>query len=77
MKNLTLTDNVYSALEAAADSSGRAVEELATEAIEAWLAELELDELDHAEIEAARAEALEDGGTEFEEFFDDLLEKPD
>ena len=46
---------------------------LVNEAIESWLAEAELDDTEHAAIEEARAEAAEQGGIEFEAFFDELL----
>lgn len=71
---MTLNDNLYSALEEEADRSGRTVNDLVTEAIEAWLADLDLDEGERAEIELARSEAAEQGGVEFEAFFDDLLQ---
>ena len=73
MKTLTVDDRLYSAIEAEADKSGRPVGDLITEAIEAWLVDSQLDGTERAEIEAARVEAAEKGGVEFEGFFDDLL----
>lgn len=72
MKTMTVEYGLYVALEAAADRSGRPVEELVNEAITSWLAEATMDEDDHATIEQARAEASEQGGVEFEVFFDEL-----
>ena len=73
MKTMTLNDSLYSVLEEEACRSGRTVNDLVTEAIESWLADFEVDEEERAEIELARSEAAEQGGVEFEEFFDDLL----
>ncbi|WP_420612109.1 hypothetical protein [Candidatus Spongiisocius sp.] len=73
MKTMTVDDGLYGALEAAADRNGRPVQELANEAIASWLADAASDEADQAAIEQARAEAAEQGGVEFEAFFDDLL----
>ncbi len=69
MKTMTVDDGMYGALEAAADRDGRPVQELVNEAIASWLA----DEDDRAAIEQARVDAAEQGGVEFEPFFDDLL----
>jgi len=41
-----------------------------TEAIVSWLADARMDEADHEAIEAARSEAAERGGAEFEASFD-------
>ena len=73
MKTMTVDDDHYLALEEAARRSDRSVQELVNEAIESWLAEAELDDTEHAAIEEARAEAAEQGGIEFEAFFDELL----
>ena len=73
MKTMTVDDGMYGDLEAAADRDGRPVQELVSEAIASWLADVAADEDDHAAIEQARAEAAEQGGVEFEPFFDDLL----
>ena len=73
MKTMTVDDSLYSALEAEADRSGRRVNDLLTEAIEAWLADSAMDEAEHAEIKSSRSEAAEQGGVEFEKFFDELL----
>lgn len=73
MKTMTVDDGLYGALEAAADRNGRSVQELVNEAIVSWLADVAMDEDDHAAIEQARAEAAEHGGVEFEPFFDDLV----
>lgn len=73
MKTMTVDDGMYGALETATDRDGRPVQELVNEAIASWLADAAADEDDHAAIEQARAEAAEQGGVEFEPFFDDLL----
>lgn len=77
MKTMTVDDGMYGDLEAAADRDGRPVQELVNEAIASWLADAAADAAadgdDHAAIEQARAEAAEQGGVEFEPFFDDLL----
>ena len=73
MKTMSVDDSLYSALEAASDRSGRSILELVNEAIESWLAEAAMDDAEYAAIEAARVEAAEQGGVEFESFFDDLL----
>ena len=77
MKTMTVDDGLYGALEAAADRNGRSVQELANEAIASWLADAATDLADRAAIEQARAEAAEQGGVEFEVFFNDLLGSPD
>lgn len=73
MKTMTVEDSLYGALEAAADRDGRSVGELLNEAIESWLADAALDDADHSAIARSRAEADEQGGVEFEAFFDGLL----
>ena len=77
MKTMTLSDGLYSALEEEARRSGRTINELVTEIVESWLSEFDLDNEERAEIELARSEAAEQGGVEFEEFFDDLLKSSD
>ncbi|MCY4622398.1 MAG: hypothetical protein OXD34_11290 [bacterium] len=77
MKTMTVDDGLYTALEAAADRNGRPVQELVDEAIGSWLADTAADEADHTAIERARAEAAEQGGVEFETFFDGLSGNPD
>ena len=77
MKTLAVTDSAYSALEEAAKRSGRLVEDLVSEAIQAWLAEADMDEAEREEIESARAEAAEKGGVEFETFFAEILSERD
>ena len=72
MKTISVDDRLYGALEAAADRNGRSIQELLNEAIESWLADAAMDDNDRAAIEQARAEAAEQGGAEFEAFFDDL-----
>ncbi len=72
MKTLSVDDGLYGAMEAAAARDGRSVQELITEAIGVWLEDASLDDADHALIELARAEAAEQGGAEFEAFFDSL-----
>ena len=73
MRTTTVSDDLYSALEAAANRSGRAVPDLVSEAISAWLAEAAMDDAERAEIDLARVEAAEAGGVEFEAFFRDIL----
>ena len=77
MKTVTVDDGLCTALEAAADRNGRAVQELVNEAIGSWLADEAADEADHATIESARGEAAEQGGIEFAAFFDSLPGNPD
>lgn len=75
MKTLTLEDDLYEALEEEAYKVGRTVGEIVAEAASSWLAEVQLDEEERAEIDAARAEALEVGGMEADEFFDQILKE--
>ena len=77
MKVMSVDEDLYGALEAVADRDGRTVQALVVEALVAWLAEMAVDEVDHAAIEQARAEAAELGGVEFEEFFGELLQERD
>ncbi|MDE0195800.1 MAG: hypothetical protein OXP08_09655 [bacterium] len=72
MTMMNVDDHLYGALKAAADQHGRPVQALVDEAIASWLADAASDEADHAAIEQARAEAAEQGGVEFEAFFDSL-----
>ena len=74
MKTMSVDDSQYLALQEAALRSDRSIQELISEAIELWLVETEMDDADHSAIEDARTEAAEQGGVEFEEFFDGLLE---
>ena len=73
MKTMSVDDSLYSALEATSGRSGRPVQELVNEAIVSWLAEAAMDDAEHAAIEDVRVETAEQGGVEFESFFDDLL----
>ena len=75
MKTLTITDELYSALEEAANRSGQTVSDMALEAIQIWLDDVAADEADREEIESARTEAAEQGGVEFEAFFSELLDE--
>ncbi len=77
MKTLTVTDNLYSALEEAADRSGRPIQELVSEAVQTWLDDEAMGGAEHDEVELARAEADEQGGVEFEAFFAGILENRD
>ena len=77
MKSLTVTDELYSALEEAANRSGQTVSDLVMEAIQVWLDDVAADEADREEIEAARSEAAEKGSIAFEAFFADLLGNQD
>jgi hypothetical protein len=72
-----VTDNLYSALEEAADRSGRPIQELVSEAVQTWLDDEAMDGAEHDEVELARAEADEQGGVEFEAFFAGILENRD
>ena len=76
-RTMTVSEDLYSALEEEAARSSRTISDLVTEAIETWLADCDLDEAEHAEIESARAEAAEQGGVEFEKFFGELLPSSD
>ena len=73
MKTMSVDDGLFSALEAAAEISGRTVQELVDEALVSWLADAAMDDAEYAVIEKARAEAAEQGGVDFELFFDELL----
>ena len=73
MKTMTVDDALYLTLEEAARRGDRSIQELINEAIESWLAEAELDNPEHDSIEEARAEATEQGGIEFEAFFDEVV----
>lgn len=75
MKTMSVDDNLFLALEAAAELSGRTVQELVDEALVSWLTEAAMDDAEYAAIEEARAEAAEQGGVEFELFFDELLQE--
>ena len=77
MKTLTINDELYSALEGVANRSGQTVSDLVFEAIQVWLDDIATDEADREKIEAARSEAAEQGGVEFEAFFADLLGSQD
>ncbi|GEM_PF-1045836 len=77
MKTMTVDDGLYGTLEMAADRNGRPVQELVNEAIVSWLADAAMDDAERATIEQARAEAVEQGGVEFEAFLDQLPEDRD
>lgn len=77
MKTITVTDELYLALEEAANRSGQTVSDLVLEAIQVWLDDVAADEADREKIEAARSESAEKGGVEFEAFFADLLGSQD
>lgn len=74
MRTIEVAEDVYSALEAAADRGGRTIQTLVVEALESWLADLAADEAEFDEIQAARLEAAKGGSVEFEEFFDEILD---
>ena len=57
------------AVEAEAAKAGHSVNEVVVEALEQWLADVELDERERAAVDAARAEYKEKGGVEAHEFF--------
>ena len=73
MKTMSVDDGLYGAFEAAADRDGRSVQELVNEALVSWLADVAMDDADRAAIEQARIENAEQGGVEFETFFNELL----
>ena len=75
MKSLTVADALFSALEDVSARSGRPISDLVSEAIEAWLVDAAIDDAEQREIEAARIEAAEQGGVEFESFFSELLDE--
>ena len=75
MKTLTLDDRLYSELEDYSEASGRSISELASEAIEAWLADTILSESELKEIEAAELDYLKHGGVEAGEFFRSVREE--
>ena len=78
MKELTLVlenDELYTELEAAATKYGYSVQEITREAVKQWLLDMEQDELEMAEIEAASREWWENGGVEAGEFFESLKQE--
>ena len=76
MKTVTLDDEkLYRAVEAEAAKSGRSVEEVVGEALKLWLADVEMDDREQGEIEAARVEWQRKGGVEAHEFFRTLREE--
>ena len=78
MKELTLVlenDELYTALEAAAIKSGCSLQEIAQDALEQWLLDAELDELEWKEIEESRREWRQNGGMDAEEFFTSLRQE--
>ena len=72
MKTMILEDGLYGAVEAVASRRGQRVQELANEAIASWLADEAMADADYAAVEQARGEAAQQGGVEFEAFFDAL-----
>ena len=75
MKTLTVADTLFSALEDVSARSGRPISVLVSGAVEAWLVDAAIDEAEQREIEAARTEAAEQGGVEFETFFSESLDE--
>ncbi len=75
MKTLDLDDELYSALQKQAETTGHTVDELAAEAIGLWLAVSNLDDEELAEIDAALREWEERGDPEAEEFFRSVREE--
>lgn len=73
MKTMSVDDGLYGAFEAAADRDGRSVQELVNEALVSWLVDAAMDDADRTEIKQARIENAEQGGVEFEAFFNKLL----
>lgn len=75
MREVTLLledDNLCAALEAAATKYDCSVQEITIEAVKQWLLDMEQDELEMAEIEAASQEWWKNGGVEANGFFDRL-----
>ena len=70
MKTVTVDDRLYGALAEAATRNGRPLHDVLSEAIESWLADTALDDAERPAIERSRAEAAEQGGVDFEAFFD-------
>jgi hypothetical protein len=76
MKTVTLDDEkLYRAVEAEAAKSGRGVEDVVGEALKQWLADVEMDELEQTQIEAARLEWQRKDDVEAHEFFRTLREE--
>lgn len=75
MRTMSVDDELYGALEAAAGRNGRPIQELVEETIMSGLADAAMDDADHDKIEHARAEAVKRGGIEFEAFFDELFKR--
>lgn len=69
---MPFTSPRYGALEAAARRGGRPVPEVVNEPLASWLADATMDDADQDLIEQARVEAAEQGGVEFEAFFEEL-----
>ena len=77
MKTLTVTDEMLSVIEQAANRSGQTVSDLVLEAIQVLLDDVAAEEADREEIEAARSEAAVKGSIEFDAFFANLLGNED
>ncbi len=72
MRKVTLEledESLYQAVEAEAARTKRTPQDIVTEALEQWLAEIEMDERERAQIEEARKEWSKKGGVEAPEFF--------
>ncbi len=65
-------DELYAALEEAAEKYGCGVQEIARDALKQWLLDMEMDELEMDEIKAASRDWWENGGVESGEFFERL-----
>ena len=75
MQEVTLVledDGMYAALEEAARKSGCTVQEIAKDALAQWLMDAELDESEWNDIDDARRDWRQNGGTEAHEFFEKL-----
>ena len=57
MKTLTLEDDLYTAMEEEALRVGCTVDEMVSEVVSSWLANIQLDEGERTAVEAARPEA--------------------
>ena len=78
MRKVTLEledESLYEAVEAEAARTKRTLQDIVTEALEQWVAEIEMDERERAQIEAARREWRKKGGVEAHEFFQRLSEE--
>ena len=75
VRQITFTlqdEDMSKSLQEAAEKHGCSVQEIAKEAVKQWLLDMEQDEMEMAEIEAASREWRENGEVEAGEFFEKL-----